>query len=409
MKINLITEEVRQNPYPAYDEVRRAGSAVYDPHRNLWYVGRYDDVFEVLRNNECFSNKITGVESTLLGADGTLHARARNIVRPAFTADRVAALDGAIRSFVEKLAARIAERDECELIEDFAVLIPTTGIAWMLGIDDTRPGDLRRWSAAILESTGARRLAKNRTRPGNLRRWSAAILESIGVRRLIKKNYPDTMSTIAECKAFLIDHFNRAMQKPSGGWVIDLLINNSDSDRLTTDELLDIGFLMIVAGTETTTDLIGNAVLLLASNPRIQDHIRNNPQLLAPFIEEVLRFDSPVQRRPRITSRPAKIGNVDIPAGARIEALIGSANRDPEKFPDADQFHFDREPNRHITFGAGPHFCLGAQLARLEAFAALDVLIRELPKITLACPGEDLTYPDNLSRRGPQQLHIKFG
>ena len=137
--------------------------------------------------------------------------------------------------------------------------------------------------------------------------------------------------------------------------------------------------------------------------------IRKNPQLLVPFIEEVLRYDSPVQRRPRITTCPTKIGNVDIPVGSQIEALIGSANRDMDKFPDADQFRFDREPNRHLTFGAGTHFCLGFELARLEAFVALDTLVRQLPIMTLAQSTEDLEYPDNLSRRGPRKLHIKFG
>jgi cytochrome P450 len=409
MIINLTSEEVRRNPYPAYDEVRRAGHAVYDPQRNLWSVGRYDDVFEVLRNNETFSNKVTGVESTLGGADGKVHTHARNIVRAAFSAERIAALDKAIRSLAEKLAKRIEGKDKCEFMGDFAVLIPTTVIAWMLGIDDTRPGDLYRWSTAIIASAGARRHAKKSTRPGALRRWLEAVIARTGTGWLINKKHTDIMNEVAECEAFLMDHFNRAIQNPGGGWLIDLLVNDSDSDRLSMKELIDISFLMITAGTETTTDLIGNAGLLLATNPQIQDHIRANPQLLESFIEEVLRFDSPVQRRPRIAKRHVKIGDIEIPEGSQIEALIGSANRDPEKFPDADQFRFDRDPNRHITFGAGPHFCLGAQLARLEANAALEVLIRKLPKMTLACPVEDLIYPEMLTMRGPQQLPIKFG
>lgn len=409
MNIDLNSGEVRQNPYPAYDEVRRAGHAVYDPWRNLWSVGRYDDVFEVLRNNEIFSNKVTGVESTLGGADGTSHTRSRNIVRAAFSAERIAALDGAIRSLAEKLASRIAGRETCEFMGEYAVLIPTTVIAWMLGLDDTRPGDLYRWSAVIIESAGARRHVKKYTRLHGLRSWLEAIFVSTGAGRFIHKKHTDTMKEVAECEACLIDHFNRARKKSNGGWIMDLHINGSDGDRLSMKELLDISFLMITAGTETTTDLIGNAALLLASNPQIQDYLRDNPELVEPFIEEVLRYDSPVQRRPRVAKHPVTIGDVDIPEGAQIEALIGSANRDPEKFPEADQFRLDRNPNRHITFGAGPHFCLGAQLARLEATAALDVLIRKLPKMTLACTVEDLTYPEMLTMRGPQQLPIKFG
>ncbi|OGT65437.1 MAG: hypothetical protein A2993_04150 [Gammaproteobacteria bacterium RIFCSPLOWO2_01_FULL_47_190] len=409
MSIDLNSGEVRKNPYPAYGELRHTASAVYDAHRNMWYVGRYNDVFEVLRNSKNFSNEYSGVEFTLLGADGAKHTRSRNMVQSAFTSERIASLDNALRSLTDKLVAPIADRGECELIGEFAALIPTSGIAWMLGIDDTRLSDLRRWSAAILKSTGARRKTrKNQTRPGLLHRWSKALLESADTRRKKIKNHTDTTSDIAECRAYFIDHFNQAKQKPNGGWLTDSLIKNSESDSLTTEEMLDIGFLLIVAGTETTTNLIGNAALFLARNPRIQDQIRENPQLLKPFIEEVLRFDSPVQQRPRIATSPTKVGNVDIPSGARIEVLIGSANRDLEKFPDADQFRLDRESNRHLTFGAGPHFCLGAELARLEAFAALYALTTHLPKMTLASPLGEIDYPDNLRRRGPRQLHIKF-
>ena len=422
MIINLVSDKVRQNPYPAYEELRHAGHAVYDPRRNLWYIGRYDDVSEVLRNQKCFSNRLTGVESTLLGADGIMHSRSRNIVQPAFTPERVAELDEAIHLFVNKLIASIADKDEIELIMDFAFLIPTTGISWMLGIDEDRVYDLRRWSAAILRSTKSRRRAKkwhtksksktglyDNNQPGYFGRWSESLHHNTAVKWLIKKFHSDTASNIKECKEFFINHFNRAREKPTGGWVTDLLMDNNKDDKLTTEELLDISFLMIVAGTETTTDLIGNAALLLASNPQIQDQIRNDPQLVKPFIEEVLRYDSPVQRRPRITTCPTKIGDVDIPENSRIEVLIGSANRDPEKFLDADQFRFDRKPNRHLSFGAGSHFCLGAELARLEATAALNALTQQLPIMTLACPLEDLEYPTNLSRRGPKQLHIKFG
>lgn len=408
MTINLTSDEVRRNPYPAYDEVRKAGHAVYDPQRNLWSIGRYDDVFEVLRNNEIFSNKVTGVESTLGGADGTSHTRTRNIVRAAFSPERIAALDGAIRSLAEKLASRIAGRETCEFMGEYAVLIPTTVIAWMLGMDDSRPEDLYRWSAAIIASAGARRNTKKYSRQHGLYGRLIAILASTTGRLIHKKN-AGAMKDIAECEAFLIDHFNRAMKRPNGGWIMELHINDNDGDSLSLEELLDISFLMITAGTETTTDLIGNAALLLASNPQIQDYLRANPELVGPFIEEVLRYDSPVQRRPRVAKHLVKIGDVDIPEGAQIEALIGSANRDPEKFADADQFRLDRNPNRHITFGAGPHFCLGAQLARLEATAALNVLIRKLPKLRLACPMEDLTYPEMLTMRGPQQLPIEFG
>ena len=399
--IDMNSEEVRQNPYTAYDEVRRAGSAVYDSKRSMWYAGRYNDVSEILRNHKCFSNRETGFESTLHGADGALHTHTRNIVQPAFTAERVCELGTAIRSLVDELVACIAEQDECELIEDLAARIPAAVVAWLLGIDDTRREDIRRWSSAIVRGGTTRRKVKNY-------HWPMTILPG-SFRRLIDKKHTDTVSEIAECESFLIDHFNRASQQPNGSWLTDLLVSHRNSGQLTTEELLDIGLLLIVAGNETTTDLIGNATLLLANDLHIQEYIRNKPHLVEPFIEEVLRYDSPVQRRLRIATRPVKIGDVTITTGSRVEVLIGSANRDPDIFPDANQFRFDRQPNRHLAFGAGSHFCLGAQFARLESCAALGAMIRKLPTLTLARPGENIEYPDAFSLRGPRQLYIKFG
>lgn len=399
--INLNSEEVRQNPFPAYEEVRRTGAAVYDSKRNIWYVGRYDDVSGILRNHECFSNRETGFEPTLHGADGTFHIRVKNIVQPAFTAERVAEMGAAIRSLVNDLITQIAERDHCELIAELASKVPAAVVAWLMGIDESRVDDIRRWSSAIVRGGTSRRKQKNQRQP-------MAILHN-AYRRFTGRKLSDTANDIAECEAFLLDFFNEVSKKPNDGWLTELLVSHHNNGQLTTEELLDIGLLLIVAGNETTTDLIGNATLLLANNPHIQEYTRHNPHLLETFIEEVLRYDSPVQRRLRIATRPVRIGEVDIPVGSRVEVLIGSANRDPEKFPNADQFRFDRQPNRHLAFGAGSHFCLGAQFARLEAFTALDVMIRKLPLISLVRPGESIEYPEAFSLRGPRKLHIKFG
>ena len=404
--INLNSEEVRQNPFPAYEEVRRIGAAVYDSKRNIWYVGRYNDVSGILRNHECFSNRKTGFESTLHGADGTFHTRIRNIVQPAFTAERVADLGAAVQSLVNDLITRIAERDNCELINssfitELASRIPASVVAWLMGIDETRVDDIRRWSSAIVRGGTSRHKQKSRRQP-------MTILQN-AYRRFKAEKRTDTANDIAECEAFLLDFFNEVSKKPNDSWLTELLVSHRNSGQLTTEELLDIGLLLIVAGNETTTDLIGNATLLLANKPNIQEYIRHNPHLVETFIEEVLRYDSPVQRRLRIATRPVRIGDADIPAGSRIDLLIGSANRDPEIFPNADQFRLDRQPNRHLAFGAGSHFCLGAQFARLEAFTALDAMIRNLPLISLVRPGEKIKYPEAFSLRGPRRLHIKFG
>jgi cytochrome P450 len=407
-RIDLFSERVRRNPYPAYEEVRRAGPAVYDWRTRTWYVGRYRDVQHVLREHESFSNERTGVESTLLGADGALHERSRSIVQPAFSLERIASLKEPLRSLSGELSADVVAREACDLVEDFAMLVPMTGIAWMLGMDTTRVRDLRRWSAAIIRSTSERRATrKTGAGPADFRRYLVGLVGKIDSR--LRPSTSRASTDLEECRAFLVEHFDQARLKRTGGWLTDALAEQRGNDGLTTEELMDIAFLLIVAGTETTTDLIVNSALFLACNPDVQDEVRGNPELLNAFLEEVLRFDSPVQRRPRIAARRVTIGSVEIPAGARIEVLLGSANRDPEKFADADRFRLDRRPNRHLTFGVGRHFCLGAELARIEAHAALEALAQRCPKMTLACSIGQLEYPTNLRRRGPLRLPIKFG
>lgn len=395
--VDLDSEETRLDPYPAYEAVRRAGSAVRDPERNVWYVGRYHDAAAILRNPDRFSNHGTGVEPTLTGADGAPHARSRSLLAPAFSSSQLAKLDGTIRLLANELSARNMSRGGCELMEAVASAVPAAVIAWLLRIDEARLPDIRRWSAAIVLG-GARNVAAIREQRG----W---------LRKLLPRPANETApvaDALSECKSFLLDHFERADARAGEGRLVDVLAGHRDNGRLTKEEMLNLGFLMIVAGTETTTNLIGNAVLLLAREPWIQSHIRDNPGVMGAFIEEVLRYEAPVQRRIRYTDRPSRIGDTTVPSGARIEILIGSANRDPGKFPDAARFRFDRGPNRHLSFGLGPHFCLGSQLARREAHWTLTALIRHSSTITLADPGSRIAYPRTLVVRGPQELHLVF-
>jgi cytochrome P450 len=377
--VSFSTDKIRQNPYPAYEELRRSAPVSHDSRTGLWFVSRYDDVRRVLTDPSTFSNKNTSAEATLLGADAEAHGRVRNVVKQAFTAARIKALDGSIRSLAHDLVARAA-RGACEIVGEIALPLPLTVVAWMLGIDEARLPDLRRWSEAILRY-GARGQSGRET------------------------EHPD----IAECRRFLADHMERAKREPGGGWVTDLLIAQVGPDCLTLAETVDVGFLLVVAGTETTTNLIGNAALLLADDRQRQARLRSDPQSIGPFVEEVLRFESPVQRRPRVAMQPVEIAGTLIPENSRVEVLIGSANRDQEKFADADKFDLDRRPNDHLAFGAGPHFCLGAHLARLETIAVLSAMLQRSADISRIMPREGVPYAASLSARGPQRMLLTFG
>jgi pimeloyl-[acyl-carrier protein] synthase len=377
----LFSEEVRQNPYPAYDELRRAASIPYSRQRKAWLIARYDDVAEVLSDQRRFSTKGTSAETTLLGADLADHARVRGIVKGAFSSTRLSNLGDAVRKLVDDLLDPVVARGKCELIADLAAPLPLTVVAWMLGIDIARRDDLRRWSAAIL-----REGKKRPPQPG-------------------RGEIPDEVS---QCRSFLADHFRRAESEPTGGWVTDWLAGCGGNERLTLAEMIDIGFLLIVAGTETTTNLIGNATLALTNGSQWQGRILAEPALIDPFIEEVLRYESPVQRRSRVAVSDTRIGDTNIPAGSRLEIFIGAANRDPKQFPNADQFIVGRKPNHHLAFGVGSHFCLGAQLARMEASAALQALSRRLPELALARPHERIDFGESFSVRGPRLLDLTF-
>ncbi len=363
MSIDLFSPAVRQDPYPAYAELRRKAPVHHDPRRNLWLIGRYADVERVLSESEIFSSRGTSRENLLVGADPPVHTRVRNVVKRAFTPTRITALEGMIRSLARELADRMAARGACEGIEDLAVPLPLSVVASMLGIDAARLGDLRRWADARF-------------------RWGNATLSEAQRRRAEQE--------ILECRAFFAHHIQRMARDRSGGCIPEFLLGTDDGDRLTSSEVLDV------------------ALLLLASDPILQARLRTSPDLIPTFIEEMLRYEAPIQRRSRVTTCPTQIGAVCLPRGARVEVLIGSANRDPDQFPDADQFRIERQPNRHLSFGSGPHFCLGAKLARLEVSILLETLLQRATAFARAKPAERIDFGSSLAVRGPKRLELTF-
>lgn len=395
--IRLRSRSVRNDPYPSYAEIRAAGRAVSGQNGAVWYVGRYSDALDVLRDPENFSSKFDGFATTLMRQDGAAHSRVRKRLLAAFSSTRINGLRAPVAEIANKLAKSASEETSFDFVEKFAAEIPATVVAWMLGVDGDRISDFRRWSSSIMF---ARTAQQNQKRHSRLHQFATRYLRPDTRRKL--RAFDD----IAECEAYLRENFANGPTKPQDSWVSELLSGQNGDDPLNPDELVELGITLVIAGIETTTNLTASAVLILAQNHHLQDHLRSRPEDLAPFIEEVLRFDSPVQRIHRVTKRETMIGGVDIAPGAKVEVLIGSANRDPDQFNEPDIFRIDRDPNQHIAFGAGPHFCLGAQLARLEAHAVLSAILETLPHFALA--DQTIRYPKPLTVRGPLNLKLEL-
>lgn len=383
---DLDSDAVRANPYPAYASLREAGHAHRDPRTGDWFVGRYADVRQVLRDSEDFSHRIAGFEPTLQGADGEAHRKVRRLLQPGFAPNVILALEPDVRALADRVVAGLAGRGRCEFMSEAAFVVTATVVGWMLDDRGTTPAEQRRRAEEIIHQ--APRRLRHEPTGGN--------------------DAPEIPTELARIDAYLRELLQRAVRGETSGWLVDLLAQHHREGRITEKAFADIGLLLIAGATETTASLMGNAILLLARDPALQQRLRDDPGLIEAFVEEVLRFEAPVQRRPRIATREAAVGDAVLPEGATVFALIGAANRDPEVFPDPDSFRLDREANRHLSFGAGAHLCPGALLGRIETRALVGAVLRDLPPFRLASPEAPVPQPASLSIRGPRRLEIVF-
>jgi cytochrome P450 len=331
------------DPFGWYALMREARPVSRDPRWGSWGVFDYDGVQRVLSDHQAFSSEYGDL--SLLNTDPPRHRQLRNLVTEAFTPRTVEALRPRITQIVTQLLDQVAQRGQMDVIADFAVPLPVTVIAELLGIPLERREQFKRWSDAFV--TGG-----------------TAEMNDDDARR--------------EMSSFFADLMEVRRRSPGEDLISALLAARIDGESLDRRALLSFCILLLVAGNETTTNLIGNAVLCLGEHPDAQAELRDNPELVASAVEEVLRYRPPVHSMFRVAKAEVRLGDQTIPAGDMVVAWIGSANRDPRQFPDADRFDIHRSPNRHLGFGHGIHFCLGAPLARLEGTIALAALVRRL-------------------------------
>ncbi len=406
--------EHRADPYPRYRELRDAAPVHFAPEANVWCVSRYDDVQAVLRQDDVFSSRAmfmmlmnNGQEGmprlswpvlrfvarlflrtrlnpftfatarNLIAEDGERHRGLREIVNRGFTPRRIAAWEKRAREVVDTCLRDFDGRARFDLVAGLAIPLPVTIIAEMLGVEPERRADFKHWSDAIIS---------NATGPGRATPYSDEFGTAlIGLMRYVKRVARERRRAPAED-------------------VISALVARQDGEEGLSDrEVVQFIALLLVAGNETTTNLIGNATKALLRHPDALARVAADPSLVPRALEETLRFDAPIQLVFRLATREAQVAGTTIPAGAIVAALIGSANRDERRFPDPDRFDLDRDSQGHIAFGFGKHFCLGASLARLEARVALEALAPRLANLRLAAEPE---FVDSFLVRGPRRLEL---
>lgn len=378
--------EHQLDPFPHYARMRETAPVFYDEQSGSWHVFRYDDVQRALSEHASFSSRMVGDDasgtgqlfaSSLISTDPPRHRQLRSLVTQAFTPKAVDALAPRISGLTNELLDGITARGSADLIRELAYPLPVIVISELMGIPAQDRERFKHWSDVIVSQT---------------RSGSAS---------------EDHYAANTEMTEYFLALIDQRRSRPGKDLISTLLSAEIDGQQLTVPELLGFCALLLVAGNETTTNLIGNAVLCLTESPGTINRLLGEPALLPQTIEEVLRFRSPVQSMYRVTVAETTLGDELIPAGAPVVAWIGSANRDERQFQRPAEFDVDRAQNRHLAFGHGIHFCLGAPLARLEARIALEAILSRLPGLSLV-PGAQLERMESTIIYGLKELPVSW-
>ena len=404
LNVNIASPDFKADPFPFYRRLRETAPVhrVKLPDGQMgWVVTRYDDVVRVL-TDERFAKDVFRVLSKEQLASGPLlarlvtpllmplarhmlnrdppdHTRLRALVQQAFSPRLVEGMRGRLQTLADELFDRVERRGRMDLIAEYALPIPTTVIAEMLGVPVRDRHKFHRWSGAML--------AAGATRFGLLRAMPSALRFMRYIRQLIKIRRADLRDDLISA----------------------LITAKEASERLNDDELLSMILLLIVAGHETTVNLIASGMLALLEHPDQLERLRSDPTLIKPAVEELLRFTAPVETgTERFATEEVELAGVKIAQGDLVIAAIASANRDESQFADPDTLDITREPNRHLAFGQGIHFCLGASLARLEGQTAIKTLLARTSDLRLAVDPSALRWRSGLILRGLKALPVSF-
>jgi cytochrome P450 PksS len=400
IKLDMASPRFKANPYPFYARLRQEAPVCPVTLKNgmkVWLVTRYDDVSAVLKDERFIKDKtkvlnreqaarqpripkmFLPLSRNMLDVDAPDHPRLRGLVHHAFTPRLVDAMRQRVQSLTHEFLDAVAAKGRMDIIRDYAVPLPTTIISELLGVPARDRHKFHRWTSAIVSSD-----------PFG---WGMIMMlpRLIALLRYIKN----------------LVKLRRA--EPKEDLLSALVMAEEAGEKLSEDELVSMVALLLIAGHETTVNLIGNGTLALLEHPDQMEKLRGDPAIIKPAIEEMLRYDSPLETATeRFTREDVSIDGVMIPRGEMVFSVIASANRDPAQFERPDTLDLTREPNRHLTFGQGVHYCLGAPLARLEGQIAMNTLLGRMSDLRLAVPSQSLRWRRGLVLRGLEALPVTF-
>ncbi len=393
------TKEFFQNPYPFYERIREKGDIVWSSAAEpRWMVVSYDactkifndlrfsvevpesqlELIKDVRHNVAYSDLLTGLTKFMLAQDPPRHTRVRKLANKAFTHAEIGAMSAKIEKIIDSLIDDVASNGSMELIKDFAFPLPITVICEFLGLPQTDHQLLRDWSESI-----------------------AAATEPI----ISKEVLDGSAKSARELFDYLRKLIEEKKKKPDDGLLSAFIQAEEEGDRLTLDELLANMLLLIVAGHETTVNLISSTMLCLIRHPQAMKKLNENPAMIPMVLEEVLRYESPIQATDRYVTEDMVFEGHELTREQRLSLIIGGANRDPKHFESPNVFNIERQP-KHLAFGQAIHFCLGSPLARFEGKLAFGKLLGKLKNFELAI--DEPEYRPSASFRSLASLPLKF-
>jgi pimeloyl-[acyl-carrier protein] synthase len=394
--LRLLNPDVLADPYALYRALREHDPVHWDPYMHAWVVTSYPEVITVLMDYSAdrapsldyldrlglsFMKPFAEMMSQqMLFRDGTMHARLRSICSAAFTPHRVEGLRKVIESIADELVDKVIRSGRMDMIADFAHPFPAIVTAKMLGVPVEDHQRLGAWVIDLAEVLGNFQHHPDRV---------AEILQSL-----------------EDFKTYVAARMEEQRGSPTTGLIYALMTSEVDGRRLSDEEVIANTIITMIGGHETTTNLIASGFLTLLRDPGCLEQLRSRPEIIGSAIEELLRFESPVQHTARIAPDDMQLGGKTIQKGSRVVAVLAAANRDPNRFPDPNRLDLLRPDNRHLAFGWAAHFCFGAPVARMEGQIAFNLLLRRLSSPALI--DNTLDWRDNAGLRGLTALNVSF-
>jgi len=394
--LRVLHPEVLADPHVIYRALREYEPVHWDPYMHAWVVTSYPEVVSVLTN--CSADRTPTPEyldqlglsfmkpfsemmlKQMMFMDGSMHARLRGICSAAFTPRRVEGMRSVIEAIANELIDGFIASGRLDMITDFANPLPAIVTAKLLGVPVEDHQQLHAWVLDLAEVLGN------------------------------YQHHPDRVAEIVQSldafKKYVAARMEEERQRPTDGLIYSLMMAEVDGQRLSDEEVIANTIITLIGGHETTTNLIASGYLTLLRNPESFEQLRSNPEIVRSAVEELLRFESPVQHTARIAPANMQLAGKTIQKGARIVAVLAAANRDPNRFPDPDRLDLLRPDNRQVAFGWAAHFCFGAPLARMEGQIAFNTLLRRLSNPRLLT--EKLAWRSNAGLRSLTSLEVSF-